>query len=172
MNQSVLKLCAKTIVREHRLGALTHILCWDLMCLNAMQMDSTYHSRLAWTCHHTLKYYLLLRLSMYKQTYQADLAFPSFYVSVIVPLDTVGVWTGMDRREQEPGLLLEHQLQSVTDQVSLLCLVVLTIRLRGGGMKEKQDDSLMSQIQTFCRMSGRGGRDCFTRSSEIFIFHS
>ena len=35
----------------------------------------------------------------------------------MAPLDTAGVWTVGDMREQEPGLHLVHNLKTVTNQV-------------------------------------------------------
>lgn len=49
MNQSVLRLSAKTIETEHWVEALRPILSWDFMCHNVMLMDSTHRCRLAWT---------------------------------------------------------------------------------------------------------------------------
>ncbi|TWW64062.1 Nidogen-2 [Takifugu flavidus] len=48
--------------------------------------------------------------------------------SVMAPLAIAGVWTVMDRREQEPGLRPEHHPQTVTDQMnqSVLKLTVST----------------------------------------------
>ena len=39
------------------------------------------------------------------------------YFSVMVPLDIVGVWTVVDRREQEQEQHLVQHLQTVTNQV-------------------------------------------------------
>lgn len=137
MNQSVLKLSAKTIEREHWVGALRYILSWELMCHSVMLMDSTHHCRLARACD-TAKHLLLviIWLKSYKQkTCWADWIFTWFCISVMARPDTVGVWTVMDRREQEPEPLLEHNPQTVTAQVSLLSLTVSTIWPRGAGSR-------------------------------------
>ncbi len=68
------------------------------------------------------------------------------YFSATVPLDIVGVWTIEERREQEPGLHLVHQLWTATDQVRSATLLVSQI------LSELRICASLFNIETTCRV--------------------